>query len=67
MGICLCLWRLAILHMHYTQSDGVIWTDRPPFQYSPWDNAGNTLTACLTVPHTLLCFCVYVAWRPNSQ
>lgn len=59
----------AIRHMHDMQCDRVIWTGSPLSSTLcvPWDNSGNTLTACLTVSHALLCHCVYLAWQPNSQ
>lgn len=65
--VCLCMCGLAVLHMHCIQSDGVIWTDRqyPVLSESPgttrathWQRGWQFL---------MLCFCVYVAWRPNSQ
>lgn len=67
--MCLRNQRLAILHMHYMQSDKVDWADSPPSStlWEARDNTANILTACLTVPHALLCYCVSLAWQPKSQ
>lgn len=56
--VCVCMF--ASVASCICTACGAIWTDRARSRtlWEPWDNSGNRLTACLTVPRSLLCFCV---------